>query len=206
MCQHGPFPFPINRSTPSRCIYRSHSFIEHALPDPPALSPVALRDPKDTATLARRLRDGWDKVLSHVAPDPSSTRDYSVYTGACVRSSSPRRAFSFSLIDTHPVQIETTRPRRHRPLGAAHGDRPPAPPRMPSVLPQPPSHGHPFAAAPLGRGGRGRAVGPLARPGALPRPGRTLLDGGGGSIGPLRAAGPPAGCDLRHGRAGWVQV
>lgn len=59
------------------------SYIQHVLPDPPTLSPVALRDPQDTATLARRLRTGWDNVLGNFPPD-SPTRDYSVYTGACM--------------------------------------------------------------------------------------------------------------------------
>lgn len=67
-------PIYIHRTSP-------HSFIPtDALPDPPTLSPVALRDPRETATLARRLRDGWERVLAHVTPS-ESTRDYSVYTG-----------------------------------------------------------------------------------------------------------------------------
>jgi hypothetical protein len=61
------------------------SFIAHTLPDPPTLPPIALRDPTETATLAQRLREGWQKVLAHVPPDgDASTRDYSVYIGMCV--------------------------------------------------------------------------------------------------------------------------
>jgi hypothetical protein len=56
-------------------------FIAHDLPDPPTLPRIALLDPKETATLARRLREGWDEVLARVPPDAETGRDYTVYTG-----------------------------------------------------------------------------------------------------------------------------
>lgn len=49
------------------------------LRDPPALSPVALHDPRDTATLKGRLHAGWSLILREV--DPQEASDFSVYTG-----------------------------------------------------------------------------------------------------------------------------
>lgn len=48
-------------------------------PDPPALSPTLLHDPKATRLMEERLQQGWENVLRHLAP--GSTHDFTVYTG-----------------------------------------------------------------------------------------------------------------------------
>jgi len=67
---------------PDEAVVDRSRFIAHDLADPPTLPAIVLLDPKETATLAQRLREGWDEVLARVPPDAAeSGRDYTVYTG-----------------------------------------------------------------------------------------------------------------------------
>lgn len=56
-------------------------FVPNLFPkDPPALSPVALLNPRETQTLEKRLADGWELVLRRT--DPEHDHDFSIYTGS----------------------------------------------------------------------------------------------------------------------------
>ncbi len=55
-------------------------FVPNPFPkDPPALSPVALLNPRETATLQERLAHGWELVLRRT--EPEHDHDFTVYTG-----------------------------------------------------------------------------------------------------------------------------
>jgi hypothetical protein len=61
--------------------YDHSRFVSNPFPkDPPALSPVALLNPRETQTLEERLAHGWERVLRR--SDPEHDHDFSIYTGS----------------------------------------------------------------------------------------------------------------------------
>lgn len=61
--------------------YDRSRFVSNPFPkDPPALSPIALLNPRETQILEERLAHGWERVLRRT--DPEHDHDFSIYTGS----------------------------------------------------------------------------------------------------------------------------
>lgn len=61
--------------------YDSSRFVSNLYPkDPPALSPVALLNPRETQTFEERLKHGWERVLRRM--DPVCDHNFSIYRGS----------------------------------------------------------------------------------------------------------------------------
>jgi lantibiotic modifying enzyme len=82
--------------------YDRNRFIANPFPkDPPALSPLALLNPRETQTLKDRMSHAWEQILRQT--DPQKEKDYTIYTGSAgigylalhsallVESADPRR-------------------------------------------------------------------------------------------------------------------